>query len=463
VGLGVMGRNFALNLAEKGFPLTVFNRTTEKTRAFMENEAGSRPIEPAMSIQDFIGFLKRPRVIFLFVPAGKPVDEVIEELLPYLSQDDLVIDSGNSHFSDTDSRLKRLGEKGIHFMGMGVSGGEKGARFGPSLMAGGNGHAFEMVKHILEPAAAHVDGEPCVALLGKGSSGHYVKMAHNGIEYALMQLISESYDILRKGFKVDCGELSSIYEEWNRGRLQSFLMEITTSIFKTKDEETGSYIVDMILDSAGQKGTGQWTSEESMKLQVPAPTIDISVSMRNLSDRKKERKIWQEIMKVPLREWTDGDKQTFLVHLENALSACFTVSYAQGLSLLKQASETYDYGLDLESVIRVWRGGCIIRAKALKDMRKAFRKNANLSNILLDPALAKAVKGALPHLRKVVCAAAESGIPAPAMMQCLAYIDSFGSLRLPANLIQAQRDFFGAHTFERVDREGRFHVQWEEK
>jgi len=455
IGLGTMGRNFVLNMADHGFAVAVYNRTTEKTKDFMENEVGSRPIQAGYDLQEFVNLLRQPRALILLVAAGDPVDAVIRELTPLLVPGDLIIDGGNSHFTDTNRRGKFLAGKNLRFMGMGISGGEAGARYGPSLMPGGS-----RVGPILEAASAHVQGEPCVTYLGPGSAGHYVKMVHNGIEYGLMELIVETYDLMKRGLGLTAAELAPIYDRWDREELNSFLMEITAKIFTRKDEATGKPVVDLILDKAKQKGTGMWTSWDAMDLQVGTPTIDAAVVMRDLSGYKEEREAAARVLAGPTPTFT-GDRERFIEQLRNALYACMIATYGQGMALLLKASTAYDYGLDLEAVARIWRGGCIIRAALLEDIRSAYKARADLPNLLMDPKLGQEFLKREGDLREVVKTAATLGLPAPAFMVTLGYFDAYRSAGLPANLIQAQRDFFGAHTYERLDTPGIFHTKWE--
>jgi 6-phosphogluconate dehydrogenase len=461
VGLGTMGRNLALNLADHGFAVAVYNRTVEKTREFMDQEAGGRPIRPGFELQEFVGLLQNPRAVLLMVPAGGAVDAVIKELLPFLGPGDLLIDGGNSHFTDTNRRGRILAGKKLWFMGLGVSGGEAGARYGPSLMPGGPRPAYDRVGPMLEAAAAQVNGEPCVAYLGPGSAGHYVKMVHNGIEYGLIQLIAETYDLLKRGLGMEPDELHKVYAAWNDGELSSYLLEITARIFLKKDEKTGRPLIDLIRDEAKQKGTGMWTSWEAMDLKVATPSIDVAVVMRGLSDYQAERQAAAQVLKGPELAF-GGDRSRFLGKLKNALYAGLIAAYAQGLALLKQASATYSYGLDLETVARIWRGGCIIRAALLEEIRGAFRSRPDLDNLLLDPKLGGEFLSRQQDLRDVVGVAADLGLPVPALMMTLAYFDAYRSARLPANLIQAQRDYFGAHTYERLDEPGAFHTEWDQ-
>jgi len=460
IGLGVMGKNFALNMADHGFKVGVYNRTEEKTRQFMEEEADQQPIEAGYSLKDLAGVLKQPRSILIFVPAGGAVDEIIDELTPHLDPGDLIVDCGNSHFEDTNRRNIFLTRKGFLFMGMGVSGGEYGARHGPSLMPGGSEDGYQRIRGILQDSAAQVNGDPCVTYLGPGSAGHYVKMVHNGIEYGIMQLIAESYDLLRRGLKFDPDSLRFIYAEWNERKLNGYLMEITAKVLGHKDETTGKPLVDMILDRARQKGTGKWTSNEALELQTPVPIIDVAVAMRNLSDYKEMRREASRTLNGPLLSFK-GDRDSFVRQLESAMFAAVIITYAQGLDLLHRASREYDYRLHLEEVARIWRGGCIIRAALLEEIRQAFSETPGLENLILSPGLGSEVKGSQEDLREVVCAAVRIGLPVPGLMSALAYYDACRSARLPADLIMAQRDYFGAHRYERIDAEGTFHTKWE--
>jgi 6-phosphogluconate dehydrogenase len=461
VGLGTMGRNLALNLADHGFAVAVYNRTSEKTREFMAQEVGRLDIQPAYELREFIGLLVKPRVILLMVAAGEAVDAVIRELLPFLKPGDLLIDGGNSHFTDTNRRGKILAGKKLLFMGLGVSGGEAGARYGPSLMPGGPRAAYDRVGQMLEAAAAQVNGDPCVAYLGPGSAGHYVKMVHNGIEYGLIQLIAETYDLLKRGLGMPPAELHEVYAAWNNSELGSYLLEITARIFLKKDDKTGKPLIDLIRDAARQKGTGMWTSWEAMDLKVATPNIDTAVVMRGLSDYQAERQAAAQVLTGPDRVF-GGDRARFLEKLKNGLYAGMIAAYAQGLALLKQASSVYGFGLDLETVARIWRGGCIIRAALLEEIRAAFRSRPDLDNLLLDPKLGGEFLARQHDLRDVVGVATDLGLPAPGLMMTLAYFDAYRSAQLPANLIQAQRDFFGAHTYERLDAPGTFHTEWDQ-
>jgi 6-phosphogluconate dehydrogenase len=461
VGLGVMGRNLLLNMADHGFSVAGYDKDAAKVEA-LRQESKERDVHGAADIKEFIALLRKPRAVMLLVPAGAPVDSVIKDLLPHLDKDDLIIDAGNSYFKDTDVRVRNLAAKGIQFLGVGVSGGEEGARHGPSIMPGGPKAAYERVRPIFEAAAAKVNSDPCVTWLGPGSAGHFVKMVHNGIEYGVMQLIAETYDLMKRGWGLNDDEVHEVYALWNKGELNGYLVEITSHIFSKPDEKTGQRLIDEILDVAKQKGTGMWTSQSAMELQVPIPTIDLAVAMRDLSVFAKEREQAGAIYQRPMRPLT-GDRETFLTQLGRALYAAMIITYAQGLALLVVASDKYKYHLDFEAVPRIWRGGCIIRAALLEDICAAFRARPELPNLLLDPNLSRKVMEHQEDLRQVVCQAAESGVPAPGLMVSLGYLDAYRSAWLPANLIQAQRDYFGAHTYERIDAKGTFHTEWEKE
>ena len=461
VGLGVMGRNLALNMAEHGHSVVGYDKDLSKVEA-LQDKAGEGTIRGAKTLEAFIGLLRRPRAIMMLVPAGPPVDAVIRDLLPHLETGDLLIDGGNSHFSDTDLRAKRLAQEGVQYLGVGISGGESGARHGPSIMPGGPQEAYEQVRPILEASAAYIGGEPCVTYLGPGSAGHYVKMVHNGIEYGLMQLIAESYDLMKRGLGLNDDELHDIVNLWNQEELSGYLVEITADILTKRDEKTGQRLIDVILDKAKQKGTGMWSSQDAMELGVPVPTIDIAVAMRNLSALEEERRAASRVLQGP-EPLFEGDLWDSVEQLRHALYAAMIMTYAQGLAQLRAASKRYEYGLDLEAVARIWRGGCIIRAALLERIRAAYQARPDLANLLLDPDLGQAVEARQGDLRAVVRTAAELGIPTPGLAVSLAYFDGYRSAWLPANLIQAQRDYFGAHTYERVDAKGVFHMQWEQE
>ncbi len=459
VGLGVMGRNLLLNMADHGFSVAGYDKDAGKVEA-LRQESKERDVRGAADIKEFVALLRRPRAVMMLVPAGAPVDSVIKDLLPHLQPGDLIIDGGNSYFKDTNLRARTLAGKGLQFLGVGVSGGEEGARHGPSIMPGGPKEAYQRVRPVFEAAAAKAGGDPCVAWLGPGSAGHFVKMVHNGIEYGVMQLIAETYDLMKRGLGLNDDELHNVYKSWNQGELNSYLVEITSHIFGRVDEKTGKRLVDEILDAAKQKGTGMWTSQSAMELQVPIPTIDVAVAMRNLSVLENQRQQAGAVFGQPGRRFKGG-RENFLIQLARALYAGMIITYAQGMAVLTAASVAYGYRLDLETVARIWRGGCIIRAALLEDIRAAYRSQAGLPNLLLDGALSAKVKAREDDLRGVVSTAARLGLPALGFMMALGYLDGYRSPWLPANLIQAQRDYFGAHTYERTDAKGTFHTEWE--
>jgi 6-phosphogluconate dehydrogenase len=458
IGLGVMGRNLLLNMADHGFSVAGYDKDPTKVAA-LRDESGERKIRGDENIVDFIALLRKPRAVMMLVPAGAPVDSVINDLLPHLDKGDLIIDAGNSYFKDTDMRASGLTAKGINFLGVGVSGGEEGARHGPSIMPGGPKESYERVRPVLEAVAAKVNGDPCVTWLGPGSAGHFVKMVHNGIEYGMMQLLAETYDLMKRGLGMNNDELHEVYASWNKSELAGYLVEVTSHIFSREDEKTGKRLIDEILGVAKQKGTGMWTSQSAMELQVPIPTIDLAVAMRDLSGFAKEREQASTIYQRSSQNFA-GDRDKFLVQLSLALYAAMIITYAQGMALLVAASDKYKYHLDLEAVARIWRGGCIIRAALLEDICAAFRARRDLSNLLLDPNVSHKVIEAQEDLRQVVYQAAESGVPIPGLMVSLGYLDAYRSAWLPANHIQAQRDYFGAHTYERIDAKGTFHTEW---
>jgi len=458
VGLGVMGRGLLLNAAESGHSVVGFDRDPGKTASF-ERPSGSGPVRRAESLADLVHLLRRPRAVMLLVPAGSPVDAVIDELGPQLEEGDIVIDAGNSHFRDTDRRATALTRSGILYVGTGVSGGEEGARHGASIMPGGPRAAYERVRAILEDVAAEVDGERCVTYLGPGSAGHYVKMVHNGIEYGLMQLIAETYDLMKSGFGLSNQELHETYAAWNGGELGGFLMEITSRIFLQSDDKGGGALIDQILDAARQKGTGKWTSEEAMELGVPVPTIDAAVAMRNLSALRDLREDASHVLGGPTRGHS-GDRAVFLERLGRALYGAMALTYEQGLSLLARAAQVREYALRLEDVARIWQGGCIIRAALLRGIRDAYGRRPDLPSLLVDPEWGKTLAKREADLRAVIQVAVALGRPAPGLSASLAYYDAMRSQWLPANLVQAQRDVFGAHTYERIDEPGSFHTDW---
>lgn len=459
VGLGVMGRNLLLNMADHGFAVVGFDKDGQKTSALESSANPGTTVKGVNTLAEMIQLLEKPRKLMMLVPAGKPVDDVIHDLLPLLEQGDIVIDGGNSHYKDTLRRVNELAPKGFHFMGVGISGGEQGARTGPSIMPGGDPEAYPHVKPILEAVAAKVKGEPCVAHLGKGAAGHFVKMVHNGIEYAIMQLISETYDLMHRGLGIDNDELHKIYKNWNEGELSSFLVEITRDIFLKKDEKTDNRLVDMILDKAGSKGTGKWTSQDAMDLGLPIPVIDMAVSMRELSAYKDERTQIASIYKTPQID-IPVPKEVFIQQIHDALLFAVVLSYTQGLAMLHQASSELDMQIPLPEVVKVWRGGCIIRSTLLETFYGAFNKNPQLSNLLLDSEIAQILQAKKQNMRNVIIHAIHMGYPVAGLMAALSYFDAYRSERLPTNLIQAQRDYFGAHTYQRIDGPGTFHSEW---
>lgn len=460
VGLGVMGRNFILNVADNGFTAFGNDLDDEKVAALIKEGGNTDKVNASTDVKTFVNALTTPRKIMLLVPAGKVVDIVIESLLPHLDKGDIIIDGGNSFFTDTDRREAYLKEKGINFFGAGVSGGAKGARRGPSIMPGGSREAYQHVKPIFEAVSAKYKGEPCVAYLGPKSAGNYVKMVHNGIEYGLMQLTSEIYDLLKKAGGLSNEELHKTFHQWNEGRLQSFLVEITSEIFEQKDDLGDGELVDKILDKAKQKGTGKWTSQNAMDLGIPVPTIDVAVSMRELSALKEERIKADDLYDRPTPSAVD--KTEFISKAEQALYFAFIITYAQGMHQLADASKEYGYELELGEIAKIWRAGCIIRAALLADITDAYQANEKLENLLLSPSFVEKVKETVDAAREMTAYGALNGIPLAGLSNALTYFDAYTSSRLPLNLIQAQRDYFGSHTYERVDREGIFHTEWEE-
>lgn len=463
IGLGVMGQNFVLNVERNGYGVAVYNRTAETTDKYIVGPAAGKNIKPAYTLKEFVDSLESPRKIMLLVKAGAPVDATIQQLIPLLDKGDLIIDGGNSFFTDTERRAKELESQGFNFFGMGVSGGEEGALWGPSLMPGGSRDAYKEVEPIMSAVAAKADedGEPCVTYLGPGGSGHYVKMVHNGIEYGDMELIAEAYYLLERALGLSAQEFHEIFTEWNKAELSSFLIEITAKVFSKVDEDTGKPLVDVILDKAGQKGTGRWMGENALELGISIPTIIAAVNGRIISSQKEERVHASSVLTGPTKKY-EGGSQKLIDATRDALYVSKICSYAQGMSLLKKASAEYGYNMDLGAIARIWRAGCIIRARLLNDITSAFNRNKDLPNLLVDDAFRESVNSRQESWRFVIQTAIESGIPMPAMSASLAYYDSYRSERLPANLIQAQRDFFGAHTFERTDKQGTFHADWEE-
>jgi 6-phosphogluconate dehydrogenase len=460
VGLGVMGRNLLLNIADHGFTAIGFDKDINKGQLLETAATPGTTVKGVDSLADMVSQLKSPRKVMMLVPAGAPVDAVINDLLPLLSPGDIVIDGGNSHFSDTLRRIKTVESKQIHFMGMGVSGGEHGARTGPSIMPGGDVAAWKAVQPILESIAAKVKDEPCVAYMGKDAAGNYVKMVHNGIEYGIMQLISEAYDFLKRAVGLTNDELHTVFNNWNEGELQSFLIEITAAIFPKKDDITGEHLIDMILDKAGSKGTGKWTSQEAMNLPVPLPTIDMAVTMRDISAYKDERIAAAAIYQPKIKTFTAANKEKMIQQVHDALYTATLLCYAQGLAMLHKASAEHKMDIPMKDVVRIWRGGCIIHSTLLEVFTAAYKKNPTLPNILLDKKIASIIKKKQTNLRKTVQQYAAARIPAAALMSALAYLDAYSTERMATNLIQAQRDFFGAHTYQRIDKEGSFHTEW---
>ena len=471
IGLAVMGRNLVLNMADRGFAVAAYNRTDSVTREFAAELNPGQRVEACYSLEQFVGSLEKPRRAMIMVKAGKPVDAVIAALEPLLAPGDVLVDGGNSYFRDTERREKSLAAVGIHFFGVGISGGEFGARTGPSMMPGGPQEAYQSVRAIFEAIAARADGEPCVSYLGPGATGHYVKMVHNGIEYGFMQLIAETYALMKEGLGLSNEELAAVYAEWDGAELNSYLVEITSNIFKQRDEKTGGHLVDLIRGEAGQLGTGMWTSQSAMDLQVPAPNIDVAVAMRNLSALEDQRRAATTLLGSAV---TGGDAASgasphsgageglglTAETVRDALYAAMVITYAQGFAQLQVASKALGFGLHLEDVASVWRGGCIIRSALLRDIKAAFQQQPELPNLLLDPELSRVVVSRRDHLVRAVEAGASAGVAVPGLMTALAYLDAYRAEWLPSNLIQAQRDYFGAHTYHRVDGEGIFHTDW---
>ena len=462
IGLGVMGQNFVLNVERNGFSVAVYNRTAQRTKAFVEKEAKGKNVGATYSLEKFVGSLERPRRVMLLVKAGQPVDDTIAALLPLLDKGDLIIDGGNSFFRDTERRAKDLEAKGFQYLGMGVSGGEEGALWGPSLMPGGTKQAYRDVEPIMRKVAAKAeeDGKPCVAYIGPGGAGHFVKMVHNGIEYGDMQLIAEAYHLLKKLLNLSASEFADIFAEWNQTALSSFLIELTGKAFRKLDEETGKPLVDVIQDKAGQKGTGKWTTESALDLGAAVPTITAAVDARIISSLKDERVKASKVLPGPSSTFRGDAPEKLVPAVRDALYASKVCSYAQGMAMLRAASEEYGYGLNLGEIAQIWRAGCIIRAKLLNDIKDAYDRDPDLPNLLVDKFFRDAVVSRQHAWRMVLQTGIGHGVPMPAMSASLAYYDAYRAERLPANLIQAQRDFFGAHTFERLDRPGVFHAKW---
>lgn len=460
IGLGTMGRNLLLNIADHGFASIGFDRDAAKGTALEAFATAGTTVKGASSLAEMIQSLKTPRKIMMLVPAGPAVDSVIADLLPLVEKGDIIIDGGNSHYTDTLKRLDFLKDKNIHFIGMGVSGGEHGARTGPSIMPGGDMEAWRELKPVLEAISAKVNNEPCVAYMGRAAAGHYVKMVHNGIEYAIMQLISEVYDILKRHAGLTNEELHTVFKKWNEGELQSFLIEITADIFLKKDEDSDNYLADMILDTAGAKGTGKWTSQDAMDLGIAVPTIDMAVIMRSISAIKQERVSAAALYK-PVVKTVSSNKEAIIDQLHDALYCATIICYAQGLAMLQKASVELQMDIPLQDVVKIWRGGCIIRSSLLELFAKVYSGKEIPSNILLNKKIASLVRKRSGSLRKTIRLAVANKIPVAAISTTLAYLDAYTTERLPVNLLQAQRDYFGAHTYQRTDREGSFHTEWQ--
>jgi 6-phosphogluconate dehydrogenase len=458
-GLAVMGANLARNIASRGVPVAVHNRTTAKTTQFMEDYGHEGDFTGAESTEDFVAALEKPRRIIVMVKAGKPVDGVIAELTPLLDEGDIIIDAGNSHFPDTVRRTAECAENGIRFMGVGVSGGEEGALLGPSIMPGGDPEAYAEVENVFTSIAAVVDGTPCCVHVGPGGAGHYVKMVHNGIEYADIQLIAEAYDLLTRVAGLDAQAIGKIFEEWNTGDLESFLIEITGKVLAKTDEKTGRPLVDVIVDQAGQKGTGTWTAIDALGLGIPLTGITEAVFARGLSALRDERKKASATLAGPSPEGKE-DRTDLVEDIRQALYASKVVAYAQGFAQMRAASIENGWDLDLGAMATIWRGGCIIRAQFLNRIRDAYAEHPDLDNLLMVPYFTEAVANAQDAWRRVVVTATEQGVAIPAFSSSLSYYDGYRTERGPANLIQGLRDFFGAHTYKRIDGEGSFHTRW---
>lgn len=459
IGLGTMGRSLLLNMADHNFTVAGYDKDQEKT-TLLETEGAGKPVKGFNTLPEFIQSLQKPRSVMMLVPAGKIVDSVIEDLIPLLDKGDLIIDGGNSHFTDTNRRVTYLDEKGLNFFGMGVSGGEEGARRGPSMMPGGNKDAYQHVQYIFEAIAAKVNNEPCVTYIGPGAAGHFVKMVHNGIEYGLMQLIAETYGIMKNGLQLDNTAIQKVFAGWNEGRLQSFLIEITKDIFAFKKEGSDHLLLDDIKDEARAKGTGKWTSQVAMDLELPATVIDTAVSMRDLSKYKSLRQQLSASFGNDAVNLGIANKGEYLVSLEQAFYFAMITTYSQGMHLLSKASAEYKYELNMAAIAKIWRGGCIIRSGFLEDIYQAYSKDNTLEHLLLDKAVQALVTEALPGARSVVSGAITAGLAIPAYAAAISYFDTIRTANMPSNLIQAQRDYFGAHTYELKGQQGFFHTEW---
>lgn len=465
IGLAVMGSNLARNIESRGYPVAVYNRTADVTKDFMAKHGvrDGKPtgFVPAYTLQEFVNALESPRQIFMMVKAGPAIDALIDQLVPLLNKGDILIDGGNAFYKDTIRREEKLKSTGINFLGIGISGGEEGALKGPSLMPGGPKEAWQKIAPVLEKIAAQVDG-PCTSYIGPDGSGHFVKTVHNGIEYGDMQLIAEAYHVLRSVVGLGAADLAEVFTSWNQGVLQSYLIEITGRLFSKKDPVTGNgFLVDKILDKAGQKGTGAWTVQSALDLGVTIPTISAAVDGRAMSSMKDDRVKASKELPAPTREDFRGDKREFVQAVHDALYSAKIMSYAQGMQLLATASKAWNWNLKLDEIAALWKGGCIIRARFLDDIRKAFAKGSDLPNLVMDPFMKGELERCVPSLRKVVATAASAGVPTPGLSASLAYFDGYRTADLPQNLTQAQRDFFGAHTYERTDMPGVFHTEWD--
>ena len=452
VGLAVMGENLALNIERNGFPITVYNRTWDKTEALVNGRARGKTFTAAKTVQELVASLERPRRVILMVKAGAAVDDMIAQLQPLLEPGDILIDGGNSHFADTRRRFDALTAKRLNFVGSGVSGGEEGARYGPSLMPGGSAESWQSIQPIFEAIAAKSDSGPCVTHVGPDGAGHFVKMVHNGIEYGDMQLIAEAYDMLRRGLGAGAEELAEIFDAWNKGPLESFLIEITAHIFRVKDDESSAPLVDKVLDKAGQKGTGKWTAQVALDLAVPIPTIAAAIDARVVSSMKEERVAASSVIKGPASLSQPGNRDQFVKDVHDALYASKICSYAQGMALIQAGSAEWSWNVDMREMARIWKAGCIIRARFLDSIMRAYERDPRLKNLLLDDDFNSRIEQSQESWRRTVAYAAANGIPVPAMSGSLAYFDSYRSATLPQNLTQAQRDYFGSHTYQRNDR-----------
>ena len=461
IGMAVMGQNLALNIESRGYGVSVYNRSESRTRDFATTRVGDSDIVPTYELEEFVDSLEKPRKILLMIKAGSPIDKVISKLTPLLEKGDLILDGGNSYFKDTDRRIEELNSKGLLYLGTGISGGEYGARHGPSIMPGGNQEAYQIVGDILEDAAARTPEGPCCTYLGPRSAGHYVKMVHNGIEYGVMEAIAEAYWLMNKGLDIPPAEMSSIFEDWNED-LDSYLMEITVSILKEQDEDTGKPLIDLILDTAEQKGTGKWTAQNALELGVPVPTIAAAVDSRFISSRKDERKANSDRLFPGEPSGLPG-KSDWLDEINAALSLSVRSAYTQGTYLLKEASDEYEYDLDLHEVARIWKDGCIIRSNLLGEIQKGLRNGRENTNLAFEDPFLGSLKNKIEPARQLLSAGHRAGIMLPAISSSLDYLIGFSSADLPANMIQAQRDFFGAHTYRRRDKEGYFHTEWGKK